>query len=330
MMFNGVVILLSVVFSLLLTYVVRIWSINRAIIDIPNERSSHTNPTPRGGGIAIAITWFIVITVMRFFNKLDCSLYFALLLGLPISIIGLVDDIVTVSARSRLIIQILSAVGAVLLLGGIKDIDGWSLSVYQTIILSAIAIVGIVWFTNLFNFLDGIDGYISTEIIFIGIASFLLFGATLPLMLAAVTAGFLVWNWQPAKIFMGDVGSTLLGFTIGVFAIYYQSKGDSSIVVWLMLTSLFWFDATFTLYRRWRNRETLSKAHKKHAYQRIVQSGFSHQKTVFYSILINLFILILVWLAIQYSAFSLLFFAVNIIFLYYIMKLVDKRFSFPK
>jgi len=329
-MFNGVVILLSVVFSLLLTYVVRIWSINRAIIDIPNERSSHTNPTPRGGGIAIAVTWFIVISIMRFFDKLDCDLYFALLLGLPISIIGLVDDIITVSARSRLIIQILSAVGVVLLLGGIKDIDGWSLSVYQTIILSAIAIVGVVWFINLFNFLDGIDGYISTEIIFIGIASFLLFDAMLPLILAAVTAGFLVWNWQPAKIFMGDVGSTLLGFTIGVFAIYYQSKGDSSIVVWLMLTSLFWFDATLTLYRRWRNGETLSKAHRKHAYQRIVQSGFSHQKTVFYSIIINLFILILVWFAIQYPVFSLLFFGVNIIYLYYIMKLVDKRFSFPK
>jgi len=329
-MFNGILILLSVVFSLLLTYVVRIWSINRAIIDIPNDRSSHTNPTPRGGGIAVSATWFIVITILKLFDKLDCSLYFALLLGLPISIIGLVDDIISVSARSRLTIQILSALGVVLLLGGLKSIDGWSFSVSETIILSAIAMVGVVWFTNLFNFLDGIDGYIGSEVIFICIASYLLWGITLPLFLAAATLGFLRWNWQPAKIFMGDVGSTLLGFTIGVFAIYYQNMGKSSIIVWLMLSSLFWFDATLTLYRRWRNGETLSNAHKKHAYQRIVQYGFSHQKTALYSILINLFTVGLVYLANKYPSYSLPLLGINIAYLYIIIRMVDKRFPSPK
>jgi UDP-N-acetylmuramyl pentapeptide phosphotransferase/UDP-N-acetylglucosamine-1-phosphate transferase len=316
--------------SLFLTLIVRKWAIKRAIIDIPNERSSHSIPTPRGGGIAIAVTWFLVITFLFLRKDIDSALFLALLCGLPISISGLVDDVITISPKIRLFVQVASAAMALVFLGGLPSINiGFGLFAVPYL-FSIMAIIGIVWFTNLFNFLDGIDGYISTEIIFIDIASFLLFNTLPPFVLAVVTAGFLLWNWQPAKIFMGDVGSTLLGFTIGVFAIYYQNKSDSSIIAWLMLTSLFWFDASLTLYRRWRNGETLSKAHRKHAYQRVVQSGFSHQKTVLYSIVINLFILVLVWLAIHYPAYSLLFFGVNIIYLYCIMQLVDKRFPFPK
>jgi Fuc2NAc and GlcNAc transferase len=239
-----------------------------------------------------------------------------------------VDDVITISPKFRLFVQFTSTAMALVFLGGLQGIDIGFGYLSLPVLFSILAVIGIVWFINLFNFLDGIDGYISAEVIFIGFAFFLIFERVPPALLATVTAGFLVWNWQPAKIFMGDVGSTLLGFTIGVFAVYYQNCGDSSIVIWLMLTSIFWFDASLTLYRRWRNGESLSKAHRKHAYQRIVQSGYSHQKTVVYLLLINLSILGLVWLAIRYPNYSLLFFGINIVYIYAVIKVIDRRFPF--
>jgi UDP-N-acetylmuramyl pentapeptide phosphotransferase/UDP-N-acetylglucosamine-1-phosphate transferase len=143
-----------------------------------------------------------------------------------------------------LIIQFVFTTLALIFLGGFSSIDLGFTVISAPIILNICAVIGIIWLTNLFNFLDGIDGYISVEILFICISVFILFGIRTPLFLAAATLGFLIWNWQPAKIFMGDVGSTLLGFTIGVFAIYYQNTNQSSVITWLMLTSLFWFDAT--------------------------------------------------------------------------------------
>lgn len=300
----------------------------KAILDIPNERSSHINPTPRGGGIVIAVIWFLAISLVFFKKEIDNRLYFALLCGLPVSAVGLVDDIIVISPKVRLFVQGISASLAIFFLGGLNSVDIGFSQISLSFLFSILAILGIVWFTNLFNFLDGIDGYISVEVLFIGVASFLLFGIIPPLLLAIVTAGFLVWNWQPAKIFMGDVGSTLLGFTIGIFAVYYQKTGESSIIIWLMLTSLFWFDATITLLRRWRNHEILSIAHKKHAYQRVVQLGFSHQKTVIYSLCINLSILGLVWLTLIFPSLLLILFGINIVFLYILIRFVDKRFPF--
>ena len=185
-----------------------------------------------------------------------------------------------------------------------------------------------VWCINLFNFLDGIDGYLSTEVIFVCLAVFILFGNDLFLFFLAITAGFLVWNWQPAKIFMGDIGSTLLGFNIAIFAVYYQSTIQISIFVWLILTSLFWFDATLTLYRRYRNKEKLSQAHRKHAYQRIVQAGFSHQKTVLYSLLINVFLFLLVMISYKFMKLIIPCFVLSMILLSLILKKIDKKKKF--
>jgi len=318
------------ILSILLTLLVKHFTIRKSILDLPNERSSHSLPTPRGGGIAIAITWFLAITYLYIRKDIDSTPFFALLCGLPISVIGLVDDVITISPRVRFFVQVICATIAIFLLGGLNIINIGFQVISFPYLFSIVAVFGIVWFTNLFNFLDGIDGYISAEVIFIGFAFFLLFGEVPPALLAVVTAGFLVWNWQPAKIFMGDVGSTLLGFTMGVFAVYYQNEGVASILIWIMLTSLFWFDATLTLYRRWRNNEKLSQAHRKHAYQRIVQAGFSHQKTVLYGISINFLILLLVLIAIKYPELTLVMLLVNLLLLYYIVRLVDQKFPFQK
>lgn len=323
-----ILIISAFLITLLLTYIVKEIAIRKSILDIPNERSSHILPTPRGGGIALAITWFIAISFLFIYGRLDAILFYSLLCGLPIAITGVIDDIFTISPKMRLFIQVLSAIIAICLLGGLKFIDTGFGLIQAKLLLSICAVIGLIWFTNLFNFLDGIDGYISSEVILIGIAIFIFYKLESPLILAIVTLGFLVWNWQPAKIFMGDVGSTLLGFSIGIFSIYYQNVGTISIIIWIMLTSLFWFDATITLFRRWRNKEVLSKAHKKHAYQRIVQYGFSHQKTVIYSIIINLVILILVFFSIKYPMYILFFLTINVVYLFLILRIVDKNRPF--
>jgi len=327
-----IIIFLGITFlcSLFFTYLVKIYAVKKAILDFPNKRSLHSVPIPRGGGIAIAFTWFLAICLLFFLNEIESKLFYALLCGIPISLIGLFDDIKSISPRIRLSVQVISAIASLLVLHGINSIDFGIGTIHIPVLFSIIAIFAIIWYTNLFNFLDGIDGYLSSEVIFIGIAFYLFFGAIPPLLLSMVVAGFMVWNWHPAKIFMGDTGSTLLGFTIGVFSVYYQKIGVSSILFWLMLTSLFWFDATLTLFRRWRNNENLSTAHRKHAYQRIVQAGFNHHKVVLYSIVINIIIMILVWFCLINPNMLLLLFFVNIIFLYVLVKLIDNRFPFPK
>jgi len=309
-------------------YLCLLYTKKKAILDLPNERSSHSTPTPRGGGIAIASTWFLAVLVLFVRKNIEPSLFYALLCGIPISIIGLLDDVYTLSPKVRICIQISSAIGAILFLGGISSIHIGFTELYAPVLFSSLAVIGVVWFTNLFNFLDGIDGYISTEVIYIGIAAYIFFGMAPPLILAAITAGFLLWNWQPAKIFMGDVGSTLLGFTIAVFAIYYQNTNEASLIVWLMISSLFWFDATLTLYRRWRNKEKLSKAHKKHAYQRAVLSGLSHQRTVLFAMAVNIPILGLAWLGIVFPALTVPVLAANIAYLYMVVRVVDKKQPF--
>jgi Fuc2NAc and GlcNAc transferase len=324
----GLIILFFISFGL--TGIYRLYALRKSIIDIPNSRSSHIVSTPRGGGIAISITWFIAITFLFLRKEINSSLFFALLCGLPISAIGLIDDINAIAPKVRFLVQLISSTMAIFFLGGINSIDIGFSQLHIPVLLNILAIIGIVWFTNLFNFLDGIDGYISAEVIFICLAAYILSESLLPLFLVSAVAGFLLWNWQPAKIFMGDVGSTLLGFTIGVFGIHYQNINQSSIITWLMLSSLFWFDATITLFRRLKNHEKLSEPHKKHAYQRIVQFGFTHQRTVISATVINCVIFILILLSAIYPKFLVIFFFSNIVLLFLILNIIDRKFPFTK
>jgi len=317
------------IISFITTYVVRLIAVKLNIYDVPGERSSHTIPTPRGGGIALIISWYIGITYEHmFWNSMPSNLYHALLSGAIIVGIGMIDDIWSVNPKIKIIFQILASGLALYFLGGLQKVDLGFCILDNIYVLSIIALVGIVWAVNLFNFLDGIDGYLGSEVVFISIAIGILCTNSMVLLLGSVTLGFLVWNWQRAKIFMGDVGSTLLGFNVAIFAIYYQNTDKTSILVWIILSSVFWFDATLTLFRRFRNRETLSVAHKKHAYQRITQAGFSHQKTVIYSILINLLIFIFAWLSIEFSEFITGFLTAVLILLYYIVKKIDLKMPF--
>jgi len=314
--------------SIVLTILVRKIAIKKAILDIPNERSSHSVPTPRGGGVAIAVTWFMGISYLFYTDEIDSSLFYALISGVFLVGISFIDDIKSQSPGRRMFFQILSSVLALYFLGGLEKIDLGFYVFENVYILTPIALVAIVWFINLFNFLDGIDGYEASEVIFICVALFFLFSSSAALVLAVACLGFLFLNWQKAKIFMGDVGSTLLGFNIIVFAIYFQNTETTSIFNVLILSSVFWFDATYTLFRRWKVGDTLSEAHKKHGYQRIVQSGFSHQKTVLFSIVINLIGFGLVYVSLLKPEFVLLFFAIDVLLLFLVMDFINKKKTF--
>ena len=279
------------------TLISRQIAIKRNIIDFPNERSSHTRPTPRGGGLAIVFAWFIGLAGLKLLNLIEQNLFLSLLPGLLLAIVSFLDDVFSIKPQIRIFFQLVTAIFGITLLGGFKTLYLGDYSLENKIALSLISIVGIVWFINLYNFLDGIDGYASSEAILVAFGMYVISGNPVFLILICAIFGFLIWNWPKAKIFMGDIGSTQLGYILIILGIYFNNKHQVNFAGWLILTSLFWFDATLTLYRRWRNNEKLSQAHKKHYYQRIVQFGYSHKKTVMTSIFINLFYILLVYIS---------------------------------
>jgi UDP-N-acetylmuramyl pentapeptide phosphotransferase/UDP-N-acetylglucosamine-1-phosphate transferase len=318
----------------ILTWLYIKYALHKSLLDIPNDRSSHTVPTPRGGGLAIAIAFYAGLACMFMWQMVDKRLFFALLSGIPLTITGLIDDVFSLKPKARFAIQLITALAALYFLGGLQilDLGFHSFNLLQSplffFIINAAVVVAIIWSVNLFNFLDGIDGYLGIEVLFLGIGSFLFTGNSIGVLLVASVGGFLYWNWPKAKIFMGDVGSTLLGFIIAVFIIYFQNLQLISIISWMILTSIFWFDATVTIVRRYMNKEDLSQAHRKHAFQRIVQAGFSHLKTDMYLILLNVVGLGLTIISENYPSFALLCLLIDLGLLVIVYQAIEKKKAF--
>ena len=281
--------------SFLLTYFIKNYMIKKSLVAVVNERSSHTVPTPHGGGIALAITWFIGLFYLYFIGEISSNLFYALLFGAVISIVSFFDDIYELSLKIRLIAQSIVAIGGLYFLGGFDTLTFGIFDIQNPIFTNIFAFFMIIWFINLYNFLDGINGYAGSEALFLALAGFVLFGGNHFLVLAVATLGFLYWNWNKAKIFMGDVGSTLLGYNIAIFTIYYANEQASNFWIWIILFGVYWFDATLTLIRRKLNKEKLSQAHKKHGYQRLTQAGWSHYKVTNYSIGLNIILFFIVY-----------------------------------
>jgi Fuc2NAc and GlcNAc transferase len=316
--------------SFILTYLIRRFALKNRIVSIPNERSLHEIPTPVGGGLAIVITWYIGITILFFYGIIERSLYCALLSGVILAIISFIDDIIELKPIVRLCFHFVTAVIAFVFLQGLRQLIIPEVEFNYNFLVYPLAIVGIVWFINLFNFMDGVDGFASLEAITICLVIYVLSGNIINLLLIACISGFLFWNLPKAKIFMGDVGSTQLGFILVVLGIYFHNSFQFSILNWIMLSSPFWFDASLTLYRRWRNGEKLSKAHRKHAYQRIVQSGFSHLKVNLWLLIINMFVIVMILIYREIKFLQIPLFVLTLLFFYFITKQVDKRVPFNK
>lgn len=272
------------VISFAIAELIRRYGASLRLVQAPNHRSSHVKPTVSGGGLGIAVAG----TMLGLVLGLDASAAFHVAIAVSAigATIGFLDDRFDLSAVLRIIAHF-ALVGALVLTSGvvpIADLQLWSI---MTLFGFGVLLIVGVWWINLFNFMDGIDGLAATEAVFIlGAASTFLAGAALQggdwataQTIAAVIAaclGFLLLNWPPARIFMGDAGSNYLAFFTLAVALISIASGTMGYAVWAILPATFVVDATMTLVRRALNGERWLSAHRLHAYQKLSRRWNSH------------------------------------------------------
>ncbi len=282
---------ISLVFAALILSCVGTWLLlgtlrRRAVLDLPNDRSSHSVPIPRGGGLAvvaaIAVTWLI----WALSTGQDIVLWGAPVVGaIGLAILSFADDIRSLPASVRLSGHA-AAVGLGLWATGGTGAFAAFLPPVLDLPITALAWL---WFINLYNFMDGIDGIVGVETIAIGVGvSGLTVVAIAPasfaipsLLVASATVGFLIWNWHPARIFLGDAGSVPVGYLIGFMLIAMAGNdtgNGTALAAAILLPLVFEIDATVTLARRLVQGKRPTEAHREHAYQRAVQGGWSHAR----------------------------------------------------
>ena len=284
--------------TLALTRLVLWQALRSGMLDVPNVRSSHKVPTPRGGGLAIAITILSGSVLSCWLRFTDATTMAApLAMGAIVAAIGYMDDKRGLSAATRFAVHLAASVVTVTTLlfatttrGTIEPVS-WA--------VAGVLVLGIAWSINLFNFMDGIDGIAASEALFVAAsgAAFAFLSDhhglfTILLLTASASAGFLVWNWPPAKIFMGDVGSGFLGFWLGAMMVALYLSGVVSIWTSAILAAAFIADSTTTLLRRLLRGEQWYEAHRTHAYQRLAVKWGSHTKVTSLLWLLNVLVLL--------------------------------------
>ena len=259
-MLTALTILLAILFSAISSAVISKYSFRIAAVDVPNERSSHSLPTPRGGGIGI---WIALIIVGIFVTG---DIYFSAILSIA-GLLGLLEDRYTLSSKIRLVSQfVISSFIAFLFLGHPSSPLMLSLFLFWLIFITAT--------TNFYNFMDGINGIAGlTGLVGFGLLAFfsyfILNVQDVFLMSAALAAGcigFLPFNFPRARVFMGDVGSILLGFVFASFVVRLSTSIEVFLCL-IMFLSTFYADSVITIYYRWRRGENLMQAHRSHLYQ---------------------------------------------------------------
>lgn len=277
----------------------RRYALRQSLLDIPNERSSHTRPTPRGGGLSITLLVLISIPLLTGYWNLPVMVLLGVLpAGLLTGMIGWLDDHHHLAAPWRAAAYLLAATWFVWISGGLPEVllgtESWKTGYCNMPLLVLI----LAWLTNLYNFMDGADALAGLQAVLAGVAGAVLFWlqgaealAVLAAVIAAAAAGFLVWNRPPARIFMGDVGSCFLGFIFGCLAILGEKMAHVPALLWLLLLGVFFWDASCTLLMRILRRETWYAAHRCHAYQRLIQLGWSHGRVATAFLIYNLLIL---------------------------------------
>ena len=277
-----------------LTWVVRHYALKKQLIDTPNHRSSHTLPTPRGGGIAFVIIFLLASTFIN--TPINLTQVALLVSGSILFVTGLLDDFGKLNVRIRFIFHILASAFALYCIGGSPAIELCSHSLSAPLLTNFLALIYLVWLLNLYNFMDGINGIASIEaicacfgmmIIYFFQADFNLI--TLPLTLGAAVCGFLLWNFPKAKIFMGDSGSGFLGFALGLFSIIAAKSQMQYFWSWLIVLSIFIVDATYTLFYRLLTKAKIHEAHCSHAYQHASRYFNSHTYVTIGVLIINVF-----------------------------------------
>jgi Fuc2NAc and GlcNAc transferase len=289
----------------LLGWSITAWVCRRArqlhLIQLPNHRSSHLLPTPNGGGLGIVLPGSLSGASLALFFNWQLG-WLVLGLAALLAGVGLFDDIQYLAARVRFAVQVAVCAGVLFALGDLPrfPLSAWlEFALVDRIWFGLLLLAG-VWWINLFNFMDGIDGLAATQALFMLLAAALLSVWANPavvsspvwlwmLCVAAATLGFLLLNWPPAKIFMGDVGSTWLAFMVFVLALLSVQAGWLSYATWLVLAAVFVTDATATLVTRMLCGECWYQAHRNHAYQKLARRWQGHRPVTLRAIAINLF-----------------------------------------
>lgn len=267
---------------------VRRQALQRLWLDVPNARSSHAAPTPRGGGLGIVVASLAGFAALWAVGVVERNLCVALSGGgVAVAWIGWRDDRKPVAAGVRLAVHLAAALWALAWLGGVPPMQFGSTVVEFGALGYVLGMLAIGWVLNLFNFMDGIDGIAASEAAFMafagaGIAAVagIATASGVPaaaLVFGAACLGFLAWNWPPARIFMGDVGSGYLGYVLAVLALAAMAQSPVALFIGLALGAVFFVDATVTLARRLLRGERVHEAHRSHAYQWLARRWGSHR-----------------------------------------------------
>lgn len=284
------------VLSAVLTGLTRRYAVSRQLMDRPNERSSHSAPIPRGGGVAIVVAFLGGLLALG--DGASATTVTALLVaGVGIAVIGFVDDHGHIPVRWRLLGHFICAAW-ILYWIGVPHFEWMGVTVDIGPAAAVLAALFLVWMLNLYNFMDGIDGIAGVEVLTVGTsgtAAYWLAGIPmasdvgLPALLAAATLGFLVWNLPPARIFMGDAGSGFLGLMLGAFSLQAAAARPVLLWCWLVLLGVFIVDATVTLIRRLLRGERIYEAHRSHAYQHASREFGAHRPVTLAVAALNVF-----------------------------------------
>lgn len=334
---NVPVFFLAFIVSIFLTGRAYRLAIKKKVLDIPNDRSSHSIPTPRGGGLGLVLTLIPGLLILKYLGEISGAMLFALLGGGGlVAFIGWADDLKPIPARWRILVHAISAGWAVYWIGGVSTLSFGQYIIPLGFLGTFLTFLAILWMINLYNFMDGVDGLAGGEALTVGLAGGLLFllegvgnMSSLPLLLAGCSAGFLVWNWPPAKIFMGDIGSGFIGYCLAVIWLQGTVTFHSEVFwVWMILLSIFISDATYTLISRIIRREQWYEAHRTHAYQRLIQMGWSHLQVTGFVMLVNLLILFpAAWYTMENQSHAFWVTAILFSSLFFVWRLIQKRYA---
>ena len=286
---------MGLLMSCCLTARMRRYAIATQLLDRPNERSSHSVPTPRGGGLAIVTSFLLIILGLNLASPIALPLFAAILgSGLLVAALGFVDDRSGLPARWRFLGHAAAAAWVLAWMGPLPPVPILGLTInlgFGAVLLSAFYLV---WSINLFNFMDGIDGIASLEAIGVSLSGALVWWLVQPtgdwpvaVLFAACVSGFLYWNFPPARIFMGDAGSGFLGLIVALLALWSSRTAPHLFWSWFILGGCFMVDATTTLVRRVRRGESFHVAHRSHAYQYAARRHASHKVVTLTVLAIN-------------------------------------------
>lgn len=322
-----------IVFSAALIKLFCVLAQNTRLMDKPNNRSLHLIPTIRGGGVVFIGLSLASLPILCYYTHTPLGDQYILLISIILlATISFFDDLYCLSAKPRFLVQCLVALLIALFMRPEK-LDFILFSLANPYLIIAFLFFAVIWAINHFNFMDGLDGFCASQAIFLlaAYAFFLSFHPALIyqdfcLVLISSLLGFLIFNFPPAKIFMGDVGSASLGLITFSIAVIAQQKYQIPILYWFLLNSLFLFDATLTLVRRILKKEKWFAPHRKHAYQRLKQFGVSSRMILLGQIVINVVFLLLVLLFQENKLNLMLLILLQLGIMWLIYSLIEKRF----